>query len=164
MRNGQGDSYIAWFSSTGVVLKGFAHESPMSPYRVSPPRVWPGIYDDLPLQLHGFLSEVAFATEETTFCVWRMLDSTSWQSGRIQFPKGKDPDGSAKLLKLLDGIPQTYQQWAEAYYERPVNLSAIAHIYEQRPLTETVVTALNPDLSVDELAVDLAEIGYGLPL
>lgn len=161
MRNGQGDSYLAWFSPNGVVLKGFAHESLMSPYRVNPPQLWPGILDGFPTQFSSFLSEVAFVIEETTFCVWRSAGSVNWQSGSIQFPDGPDPDGSAQLLKLLDSKPQSYQQWAEAYYERPVDLPSAVHIYEQKSLTDQVVSTLNPSLSIQDLALDLTEIGYG---
>ena len=70
MRDGQGDSYFAWFNPQGVVLKGFAHESPMSPWRVNPPEIWPGVLDGFPLQFSGILSEPAFILEETTFCIW----------------------------------------------------------------------------------------------
>ncbi len=160
MRDGEGDGYLIWFNPEGVVLKGFAHESPMSPYRVSPPLIWLGVLDNLPLQFSSFLSEAAFSPEETTFCVWRTLRS-GWQSGPVQFPEGQDPDGSLRLLKLLDGRPQSYQRWAEIYYQQSIDFSAVIHIYEHKPLTERVVFALNPNLSIQDLDSDLAEIGYG---
>jgi hypothetical protein len=155
MRNGQGDSYLAWFNPQGIVLKGFAHESPMSPYRISPPQIWSGIWDGFPQQFNEFLSEPAFMIDETTFCLWRTFNETHWQLGNVQFP-----DGSARLLKLLVGNPQTYRQWAETYYEKPISLSAVTHIYEHSPLTEYVVTTLNPSLSIQDVASDLTEIGY----
>ena len=161
MQNGQGDNYLAWFNPHGLVLKGFAHESTMSPYRAHPPQLWPGILDGFSSQFSSFLSEPAFVLEETTFCVWRTSESGNWQSGSIQFPGGQDPDGSARLLKLLDSKPQHYQQWAEAYYERSVDLPSVIHIYEQKPLSNQVVTALNPSLSFEDLASELTEIGYG---
>jgi hypothetical protein len=160
MRNGSGDTYIAWFSPAGVVLKGFAHESPMSPYRTNPPQIWPGVLDDIPSQFSGFLSQPAFILEETTFCIWQSSDGDRWQSGSIQFPVGPDPDGSARLLKMLDGKPETYQKWAESYYEKPIFLSAVVHIYEHRRLTDAVIMALNPAMSVHALIGDLNEIDY----
>lgn len=160
MRDGEGDSYLAWFNPAGVVLKGFAHESLMSPFRVVPPQIWPGILDGFPPQFNSFLSQPAFILEETTFCVWRIYDDANWLLGPVQCPDGQNPDDSARLLRLLDGKPQTYQQWAEEYYERAVDLAAVVHIYQHKPLIESIVTALNPHLSVRELASDLAEIGY----
>jgi len=161
MRNGEGDSYLVWFSPGGAVLKGFAHESPMSPYRAKPPQIWPGIWDGFPSLFNDFLSEPAFISEETTFCIWRTFNDIGWQIGAIQFPNEQDPDGSAGLLNILNGNPQTYQQWAESYYEKSISLSAINHIYDHRPLTEPIVTALNPSVSIQDLTSPLAEIGYG---
>lgn len=67
MRDGQGDAYFLLFSAAGAALKGFAHESPMSPYRVDPPRVWPGVLDDVPSAFADFLAEPAFSMQDTTF-------------------------------------------------------------------------------------------------
>jgi hypothetical protein len=60
----------------------------------------------------------------------------------------------------LDGRPETYQEWAEGYYEQPIDSDAVRHVYELRPLTQAVVAALNPEVSLDALAEDIQEIGY----
>ena len=44
MRDGCGDGYFILFTPAGLVIKGFARESEMSPYRVHPPLAWPGIF------------------------------------------------------------------------------------------------------------------------
>ena len=162
MRNGEGDHYFIWFNPAGAVLKGFAHESVMSPFRVNPPQLWSGIFDNFPPQFKEFLTEPAFVIEVTTFCVWRLNEDAAWQSGAIQFPAGHDPDGSARLLKLLDGKPETYQQWAQSYFEVPVSLPVIIDIYQHQRITEQIIKALNPELSIDDLTDDLEEIGYSL--
>jgi hypothetical protein len=41
-----------------------------------------------------------------------------------------------------------------------VELDAVEHVYRRRPLTPAVVTRLNPLVSLEELAADMAEIGY----
>src|SRR5687767_9676969 len=71
MRNGSGDDYFCVFSSQGAVLKGFDHESKMSPYRVKPPRLWTGIIETLPAEFREILSDAAFSLGDTTFCIWR---------------------------------------------------------------------------------------------
>jgi hypothetical protein len=48
MRNGQGDDWFCVFSSKGVFLKGFDHESTMSPWNREDERVWPGVLDNVP--------------------------------------------------------------------------------------------------------------------
>jgi hypothetical protein len=160
MRNGEGDDYFCVFSPEGAVLKGFDHESKMSPYRVKPPRLWPGILETLPAELREILSDAAFSLEDTTFCIWRTPGGTSWQRGEIQFSDDDKRDGSAEMLLILDGQPQTYQQWAEEYYQQPVDLAAVRHVYAHQPLTEDLVAHLNPDVLLQDLSADLAEIGY----
>ena len=161
MRNGQGDGYFCLFNADGALLKGFWHEAPMSPFRVDPPQIWPGVLDDVPPQFAAILAEPAFIRDETTFCIWRTHDDVNWQHGDIQFPETEITDGSTQLLELLTGDPQLYQDWAERYYECSVNLDAVTHIYRHEPLVESVIQSLNPELSLESLTEDIAEIGYG---
>jgi hypothetical protein len=160
MRDGSGDEYVIVFSPLGCILKGFAHESPMSSYQSHPPRVWPGILEEVPAVLSSFLLEPSLEMDATTFCVWRTASDDSWQHGDIQFPEGQDPDGSADLLALLDRSPETYQRWAQDYYERSISLSAVTHIYEHGLLSQEVVTLLNSNLALADVVEDKEEIGY----
>ncbi len=160
MRNGQGDWTMCVFNSAGALLKGFAHESIMSPFRSYPPRIWPGVLDDVPPVFRDIFRLPAFVIDETTFCIWRTTADPVWQRGSIQFPDNWDADGSARLLSILDGQPQAYQRWAESYYQRPIHLEPIASIYRHEPLTEGLVHLLNPTLSMQDLAEDIVEIGY----
>lgn len=128
MWNGGGDEFFALFIQHGCFLKGFAHEAQMSPWAVDPPRVWPGVLEAVPPEFAECLEEPAFNMEDTTFCIWRRHEDASWQHGPVQWPDGPDPDGSSELLALLDGRPETYQEWAEGYYEQEVRREAVAHI------------------------------------
>jgi hypothetical protein len=148
------------FTPAGAILKGFAHEAPMSPYNQEPPIVWPGVLDSVPPIFADFLQESAFSLEDTTFCLWRTYHDNAWQRGPIHYPTTDDPDGVEHLLALFDQNPQTYQRYAEDYYERPVSLQAIIHFYEYRPLTPAVVAELNEALTLEELQEDIDEIQY----
>ena len=161
MRNGCGDDFYAHFGPAGCWLKGFAHEYPMSPFRETPPRPWPGVIDAVPVEFAECLKEPAFEAEAVTFCIWRRYTDSSWQVGPVVFPPGhSDPDGSAFLLAVLDGRPETYQSFAADYYEQDIELATVEHVYRHRPLTPAVVARLNPEVSLDELAADIVEIGY----
>jgi hypothetical protein len=161
MRNGSGDDFFAHFSSAGCWLKGFAHESVMSPYAHEPKRVWPGILDGVPVEFAACLREPAFTAEDATFCIWRGNADSSWKTGRITFPpEVDDPDGSEFLLSALDGRPETYQSYAGEYFEKEADVALVSHVYQHRPLTQEIVASLNPQLSLAELAGDLKEIGY----
>jgi hypothetical protein len=160
MRNAEGDDYFILFVSAGAVIKGFAHESTMSPYLRNPPSVWPGIYENVPKELKTALSDPAFSAEDVTFCIWRTREDNGWIRGDITFPSSKYSDGSADLLALLDGNPQSYQAWAGEYYEREIALSAVEHVYAHRPLTQDILTLLNAEITEEEFAEDIKEIGY----
>jgi hypothetical protein len=106
------------------------------------------------------LSEPAFIISDTTFCVWRTDQDSVWQRGSIAFPAHPDPDGSQRLLAILDGDPQTYQAHAETNYGHLINLAAVRQVYNHQPLTNALVAALNPDRSFADIAADQEEIGY----
>jgi len=160
MRNGSGDDYFLLFTEHGAVLKGFDHESEMSPYAKKPPTLWPGIYDGIPAALAGFLMEPAFKISDATFCVWRSKEDERWRSGTIVREEPGDPDGSATLLDLLDGNPEKYVQFAIDYYETTIPLAAVETVFRFEPLTRDIVQALNPDIEPEQLIADLEEIGY----
>jgi len=160
MRNGSGDDYFILFNSHGAIVKGFAHESPMSPWAGDAEKVWPGVLDQVPPEFEDFLSEPAFSMSATTFCIWRRIEDESWQAGQIQYPEDEDPDGSEDLLSILDGNPKTYREFAEEYYECGVDLESVISIYEHQPLTSGLVKKLNPEVSLESLTSDLEEIDY----
>ena len=160
MRNGEGDELFAMFMPFGAILKGFAHESAMSPYRVNPPNVWQEVLDNVPSAFAEFLSEPAVSLLDTTFCIWRMHDDSAWQCGNISFPDKKDPDGSEDLLAIFDSKPETYQSWAEEYYNQAVNLAAVKQIYEHQPLTEELITVINSKASIADVLKESMVIGY----
>ncbi|MGW2939393.1 hypothetical protein ACWDA7_48635 [Streptomyces sp. NPDC001156] len=167
MRNGSGDEYSIVFSTAGAYIRGFDHESPMSPYAEDGP--WPGVLDDVPDVFRPCVEEPAFSDEEgmplITACMWRETGDDGWKTGSIDFPEEGtvDPDGAGYLFQLLvDRSPEAFQRWAEDYYETPVDLEAVRHVYSSRPLTEGVVSALNAEITLADLAEDIAEIGYPL--
>ncbi|BDI33305.1 hypothetical protein CCAX7_53560 [Capsulimonas corticalis] len=156
MRNGSGDEWFLLFGPQGAIMKGFALHSAME--RNTP---WPGVLNAVPPGFESFLSEAAFSIHDTTYCIWRSGTDESWRRGEIAFPPDiDDPDGSQEHFAILDGAPETYQQWAEEDYEVELPLEAISHIYEYRPLTPDIAAMLNADVAWDDLAPDIAEIGY----
>ncbi len=160
MRNGEGDDYFILFTSAGAVIKGFAHEAAMSPYRTNPPSVWPGILEEVPEEMRAALSDPALSVEDVTFCIWRSKEDNDWKCGDITFPPTGDPDGATDLLALLDGNPKSYQIWAEEYYEQDIDLGAAEHIYNHKPLTDSIIKLLNAEISLEDLADDITEIDY----
>ncbi|WP_214413187.1 hypothetical protein [Sphaerisporangium fuscum] len=164
MRNGSGDEYSIVFSDGGAFVRGFDHEAVMSPYGNDGP--WPGVLDSVPDVFRQYLEEPAFRDEAgmpvVTACLWREGGDGRWRVGEIEYPDGEsDPDGAARLFALLvDPSPQAFQRFAEDYYEVPVDLDAVRHVYALRPLTQAVVATLNADLSLEDLVEDLSASRY----
>jgi len=157
MRNGSGDHWFALIAAAGVALHGLAHESAM--FRAGAPL--PGIFDTLPSEFRNdFLREPAFDTANSSFCIWRRSMDDRWSTGAVRFPPGDDPDGSEELLSILDGHPRRYATFSAEYYERVIDVADVAAIYRHEPLTDALARRLNPDVELESLAADLAEIGY----
>lgn len=160
MRDGSGDSYFILFNSFGAIIKGYGHESEMAAYTVDSGKVWRGVLDEVPPEFEAVLTDPAFVAEETSFCIWRKYSDSHWQTGKIDFPDAKFVDGSEDILFMLDGSPKTYQQWANEYYEVSIPLDAVKEVYEHKPLTQQLVSRLNPKRRFEDLESDLDEIHY----
>ncbi|MDJ0466394.1 hypothetical protein [Streptomyces sp. H27-C3] len=158
MDNGSGDDFSVLFTPAGMLIRGFGHESEMSPYGTDDEQVWPGVVDEVPAALSPLLDEPAFHDEDidaprVTACLWRETGDTAWRTGSaIAFPPGsEDPDGSGFLFRLLaDRSPETVQAHFEDYYERPVPLDAVRHVLAGHPLTPAITAALNPAALSDD--------------
>ncbi|WP_332262203.1 hypothetical protein [Kitasatospora mediocidica] len=75
----------------------------------------------------------------------------------------EDADGAEWLFDiLLGGTADAYRDFAEEYYEVAVDLDAVRHVYALRPLSQSIVSSLNPDVSLDDLAEDIAQIGFAV--
>ena len=160
MRNGEGDDLFAVFDPVGCFIRGFDHESAMSPWTSDPPKVWKGVVDQVPKQFSSSLTEPAFHMDDTTFCIWFSAGAQAWCQGDIAYPSASDPDGSAWMLSYYMGGPQTYHAFAEQYYEVNVPVEAIARLYEHEPLSPALIRALGSRRRYDQVVVEAATIGY----
>ena len=154
MRDGQGDQMLILFNKNGVVINGFAHESIM--------RNWKGIRENIPDEFKEFIFGEPVKSIGTTFCIWQTKSDRKWQVGDINFPENNYLDGSKDLLKILDGKPDTYKNWAIEYYELDeLSIELVEKVYNHKLLTKELINKMNPKLSdIDKLESDLKEIGY----
>jgi hypothetical protein len=146
-----------WFQPEGAIIKGYRVGMTIQELHQRN-----DIFKEVPDIFSSFLSEPAFMIEESTFCIWRIYDDTSWRQGSVSLLATPKSGGAQELLSILDGNPRTYQNFAEAYYERPINIDVISHIYHHKPLTEKVVHQLNPDIWLEDVEEDIEEIIYPL--
>ena len=121
MDNGSGDEYSITFTGSGVFLRGFAHEAPLSPWVQDPPALWPGILAGLPAEFTALAREPAFAPDDgvpaITVALWRQPGDGQWHYGRISYPPVRenqysDFDGSDALFAQLGGRAESYLEYA----------------------------------------------------
>lgn len=157
VRNGAGDEIYIVFTPEGVIVKGFDHESGMSPYAREDGEIWPGIYEQTPSSLLDRLNDEALGKEGVTFCLWRESGDQVWRCGEIDF-KGLD-DGSRFLLGMIYEAPQDYVDWAEDYYDMKLPVDIVAQVYKGEPVSEEMILALNPERDVRIALKEIYEIG-----
>jgi hypothetical protein len=160
MRNGCGDSFNVLFDAHGCFFKGFAHESTLSSWHEDNLKNWQSVLKMVPTEFSKSVSEPAFDMDSISFCFWRLHTQTTWSLVTLTTTETDDPDGSLFLLGCLNGDPNSYQDFAEDYYEIDIPLSAIRYVYNHLPLNQAIIDLLNPEVELSEIYDDLVDIGY----
>lgn len=91
MRNGSGDEYSITFTSDGAFVRGFDHESPLSPFIQTPPALWPGLLTGAPAALATLADEPAFTlggVPMMTVALWRLAGGRAVASRTDRLPTG----------------------------------------------------------------------------
>ncbi|WP_201007526.1 hypothetical protein [Paenibacillus glycanilyticus] len=145
--NGAGDHLIILFSPVGSIIKGFDHESELSPYAQDEHKVLQGIYDEVPKELLSLLEDDAIEKDNVTFCIWRKNSDTNWHKGNVEIPKGGS-DGSDFLVGCIFHTPEDFIEFAIDYFELSPSIDVVAKIYDDFPITEEMINILNPDCDV----------------
>jgi hypothetical protein len=162
IKNGSGDELFVHFTPGGCFIKGFAHESVMTPYRTNPPTLWPGLLANLPSDFQSSLNEPAFDIPSATFIVWRRVNDAKWHTDDIEFPNHAYGDGSADLLGRLVVSPSEFAEWLAENYEVEVDEDIVADVFSNHPLSDVQLRALNPRAAIAELRRAVEETGYPL--
>jgi len=151
MRDGEGDHYFALFdSSNRLIIKGY-DKAYASLHKDQLGDVLKGVPADFKTT---FLDEPAFMMDLTSFCIWNEKGNNEWISSQ------QLADEAYALLQVLVGGAEHYHAWAQNYYEIELDLEPIWHVFDMKPLNEQLLQALNPEIELDELEEDIAEIGY----
>lgn len=169
--NGAGDHLHVLFTNSGTLIKGFDHESPLSPHAREDGEIYPGMYDEVPKTLMTVLRdhEEALDLENVTFCLWQEGNDLSWKVGNwIQMAMAEEGEADARggaefLLGYLEKNPVDYVDWAKGYYDLPdLPLEAVAEVYEEKPVTASLIKQLCPERDVAVVLDELQQRGYAV--
>lgn len=157
--NGSGDTLFAVFHPKGCVLKGFDHESSVSPYAQPSFEIWEGMYDGLPDYLARILDDKALINNEVTFCYWKTDNDATWQQGPVHFPN-QEEDGSDYLMPKIYATAEDFIAWAGNYFGQDYPLPLVQHIFDGKPITDALLLGLNPNLDLASAKTELQELGF----
>lgn len=153
MRNGSGDEMHILFRQDGCAINGFAHEYEQQDKSK--------LTTGLPAIFNDFIFGEPVNSIGTTFCLWT-TELQDWQIGQLE----SFDDNSEEMLRIFDGEPQTYVDWAtdyfeESYKESGITLNTVTEIYSGKALTKEMVLSIVDGLEDwEQLEKDLAEINY----
>lgn len=114
--NGGGDDLVIIFKDNNVLIKGFDHESEVSPYAQEEYKIWPGMYQGAPKYLIDILDEGPFEKDHVTFCYWLLNNEIQWEQGPVVYNDGED-DGSSWLLSAIKFNSKLCTDWIKEYFE-----------------------------------------------
>ncbi|WP_432510038.1 hypothetical protein [Kineococcus sp. SYSU DK001] len=164
MDDGSGNAWSMTSTPAGVWLRGFDHESPMSPWGDEHDLDWLAA---VPGPLRPAAAEPAFTGDGlplVTVACWRLHDDEDWHPVQLRSSVAADtPDGSDWLFAELEGDDASHAARLEEIHEVEVDPRDVGHVLALRPLSEELVRRLNPDRRLVDLAEDVARIGYPGP-
>jgi len=162
MKDGCGDELFIHFLPKGCFIKGFAHESEMTPYKHDPPKLWPGMFDGVPPAFATSLNEPAFDIPATTFVIWRLNDQASWSASNVEYCDGEYRDGSADLLLPVSYTSANFTEWLAENYEVDVDQSIVDSVFDNKPLSDSALLTLNAVQPINALRDAVRATGYQL--
>jgi hypothetical protein len=162
--DGCGNNMFAIFlGHDSGLLKGFDHESSLSPFPYEREETWPGIFDEVPDSFRAALANLndgEVLPLDTTFCIWRTELEDAWKQGVIVLPPGVTDDGFGDLLSLIPLDADTYVSWAAGYYEREIPIESVVSLYEGASLTASLLTSFDADDRRARIFVEASAIGW----
>lgn len=157
--DGSGNEAMYWFRDEVAVIRGFDHESPITPWAQEPMALWPGIYETAPSFVAESPTIEVAGVESVTFCFW--WSDGAWRRGPVEFPPSvhADPDGSEYLLKPVASVGKA-TAFLGGYYERAVDSGLVGAVFEGQPIEGELLAAMAIDVTPGDLVAEASRIGY----
>lgn len=155
MRDGSGSQMLILFKYSGVCVSGFNKGFKLIDNIAGVPEIFEEFIFGEPVKNIG-----------KTFCFWQLRSNEVWVGGDFGSPEEQHEDGSVELLKLLNGNPLGYTEWANDYYQDvfknyKLRVEDVALVYEHKVLTKELVRRINPLLAdTDKLRKEVEGVGY----
>ena len=139
-RNGEGDEYFILIAEQQVIAKIFAHHLPS-----------PIDWKQIPNQFPSFKNEVAFDLNNSSYVFWG-------EHAPLRFSVIPQALDDYPFLNFIVQSVEQYWQWAQDYYEIDIDLDVLKQVFHTLKITQTQLSILNPELTLNDLQQDLIEI------
>ena len=159
--NGGGDDIYIAFKGDEAIMKGFDHESEVSPHAQEEFKIGEGIYDQTPNHLLDLIRNEAIEFEDVTFCYWKTAKDSTWQHGNIQRADDVD-DGSSWLLDSLHTSVESHSEWILDYHEISPDKAALTTLFSNDNWPIKDVMALEPKFNKSNCESELNGLGIKL--
>lgn len=156
--NGGGDDIYILFKGEEAIIKGFDHESEVSPHAQETFHIWPGIYDKAPPHLLELLKEEDLVFEDVTFCYWKTSHDAIWQEGETNIPTDID-NGSSWLLECIHKEVEQHYDWIKHYYAIEPDINIIKALFNSDQWKLKDIEALNPIFNFKTGLIELKQLG-----
>lgn len=159
-----GDNLYLLFSKDGIIVRGFDHESELSPYNKESFEPVKGIYENAPAALLDSLRKMIIYEEdfdEVTFCAWNLVDSTNWFMGK---PESNRKDSGIWLGDLEQERLLSPKDWCvevgAQVFGLDIHEDIVEDIFNHQPIEPKTISQLNPDRNVNSALADLISLQY----
>ena len=155
MKSGCEEEMLILFNKHGSVISGINNET--FDWEANIPKI-ENLTKGLPKQFYDFIYNEPIKTRKSTFCIWRTVVDSEWQTGETI-----ELDGSEDILYPLDGDPEKYVEFCEDYYDKEVPLDIVEKIYQGEPITLEIIYKLNDEIEDKDIEIiknELEEIKY----
>lgn len=142
MRNGSGAEFFLHFTNAGVAGK-VIYGSPLPDTSEH--------LDNMPEEFKSFKTEPAFSTNNASLFFWRGIKQLSWHASPCDLKE-------YPLLGFMAESITAYKKLVRDYYETKVDTAILEEVFESLKITKEQLTALNPNIDMDDFADDLEEI------
>jgi hypothetical protein len=154
MRDGCGDEWWIVFHCSGwAALKGLGHDSPA--WNMHHEKLSLALQRSFPGGFGNFSTEPAFRWSETSFAYFHSADATGWTRVNDVAGYSTDAAGDTQLLAHVVGLPSDYAVFARDYYETEVDEHIVAAVFALQPITNAIVSDLNPSTSLEDISEEL---------
>lgn len=142
-----GDHYNIVFSLENTFIKGFNHESELSPYNKELLKTLGkhNYYENSSKSILKILEDPSMEKDIVTFFIWKNKEDQIWNYNKINISEDLE-DGTEDFIYYTSDI-YAYKEWFQEYYEKEIDIEILKKIYDGEKITKSMINNINYNIS-----------------